>query len=173
MWELKLRKRVENLKVWNSSHMYAFLIIHINTHANVDCYVANKYLSQTHCVWAEDTTKFLSLFAWPSRLDTENKQVRWWRVLQRGGKASLKWQLWADTRIVWRSEVCTCLGERFWTGSSRYTCPGAEAHLARLRISKLVGVPWSEQEGEQEEMGSVCKGGMGSLGFVLSGMRSH
>lgn len=36
---------MENLKVWNSSHMYAFLIIHINTHANVDCYVANKYLS--------------------------------------------------------------------------------------------------------------------------------
>ena len=43
---------MENLKVWNSSHMYAFLIIHINTHANVDCYVANKYLSNAY-LWAK------------------------------------------------------------------------------------------------------------------------
>ena len=85
-------------------------------------------------------------------------------------------------------------GGRFWTRSSRCRCPGTEAHLARLRLSKLVGVPWSKQEEEQEmrsvckggmvgvpwseqeeeqEMRSVCEGGMGSLGFVLSGMRSH
>lgn len=58
-----------------------------------------------------------------------------------------------------------CLGERFWTGSSRCKCPGAEAHLAHLRIRKLVGVPWSEQEKEQEE-GEVClRGRFGILGF--------